>query len=41
MRTGREGGVRERREKEGVRKSKDAKINGEGRKLCNFLGELG
>lgn len=42
-RTGSEGGVegdKKNEEGEGIRRSKNEKINGEKRKLCGFLGEL-
>jgi len=45
VRTGREGGrIGEERDggiEEEKRRSKDEKVNIEGRKLCNFVGELG
>ncbi|XP_077280504.1 uncharacterized protein LOC143907534 [Temnothorax americanus] len=43
-RTGKEGGFVEEGEEEmgeGERRSKDGKVNGEGKKLCRFLGERG
>lgn len=42
-RTGREGGVEGNKKNEGgegIRRSRNEKINGEERKLCGFLGEL-
>lgn len=42
-RTGREGEVEEDKKNEGgegIRRSRNEKINGEERKLCGFLGEL-